>query len=83
MRSGVPDRRSEGCWNVACQCCGAAGLIELFVGLWAATGQESHLECARALAADLIGRATDHGGGYRWYQAYRRFRISCIPSRNY
>ncbi|SDH06097.1 lanthionine synthetase LanC family protein [Nonomuraea jiangxiensis] len=75
VRSGVPNRRTEGYWNVACQCCGAAGLIELFVGLWAATGQESHLECARTLAADLLGRATDHDGrGYRWYQAYRRLR---------
>ncbi|MGW0810208.1 lanthionine synthetase LanC family protein [Nonomuraea sp. NPDC002799] len=75
VSSGVPQRRTEGYWNVACQCCGAAGLIELFVGLWAATGREEHLEYARSLAADLIGRATDHDGrGYRWYQAYRRLR---------
>ncbi len=75
VRSGVPSRRTEGYWNVACQCCGTAGLVELFVGLWAATGWESHLEFARGLATDLIGRATDHDGrGYRWYQAYRRLR---------
>ncbi|MFC7586026.1 lanthionine synthetase LanC family protein [Nonomuraea antimicrobica] len=75
VRSGAPRRRTEGYWNVACQCCGAAGVIELFVGLWAATGDQAHLDYARALAADLIGRATDHNGqGYRWYQAYRRLR---------
>jgi lantibiotic modifying enzyme len=75
VKSGVPHRRTEGYWNVACQCCGTAGLIELFVGLWAATGQVSHLEYARTLASDLIGRASDHDGrGYRWYQAYRRLR---------
>ncbi|MBF8189411.1 lantibiotic modifying-like protein, partial [Nonomuraea sp. K274] len=75
VASGVPHRRTEGYWNVACQCCGAAGLIELFTGLWAATGRESHLKFARTLAADLIARATDHdGNGYRWYQAYRRLR---------
>jgi lantibiotic modifying enzyme len=75
VKSGVPRRRTEGYWNVACQCCGTAGLIEFFVGLWAATGEESHLEYARGLATDLIGRATDHDGrGYRWYQAYRRLR---------
>ncbi|TDD01190.1 lantibiotic modifying-like protein [Nonomuraea deserti] len=75
VQSGVPRRRTEGYWNVACQCCGAAGLIELFTGLWAATGNPAHLEYARTLAADLIGRATDHDGrGYRWYQAYRRLR---------
>ncbi|WP_113704153.1 lanthionine synthetase LanC family protein [Nonomuraea lactucae] len=75
VRVGVPYRQTEGYWNTACQCCGAAGLIELFVGLWAATGRESHLDFARALAGHLIGRASGHDGqGYRWYQAYRRLR---------
>jgi lantibiotic modifying enzyme len=75
VRSGVPHRQTPGFWNVACQCCGAAGLLELFVGLWAATGEESHLAFARTIAGDLIGRATGHdGAGYRWYQAYRRLR---------
>ncbi|MDA0645118.1 MULTISPECIES: lanthionine synthetase LanC family protein [Nonomuraea] len=75
VRSGVPRRRTDGYWNVACQCCGTAGLVELFVGLWAATGRRAHLTFARSLADDLISRATDHDGrGYRWYQAYRRLR---------
>ncbi|QFY07403.1 lantibiotic modifying-like protein [Nonomuraea phyllanthi] len=75
VKSGVPRRRTEGYWDVACQCCGTAGLVELFVGLWAATGERDHLEYARLLATDLIGRATgDDGRGYRWYQAYRRLR---------
>ncbi|WP_230984229.1 lanthionine synthetase LanC family protein [Microbispora oryzae] len=73
--SGVPSQQSPGYWNVACQCCGTAGVLELFVGLWAATGREHYLEFARSLAADLIGRATSHDDtGYRWYQAYRRLR---------
>lgn len=75
VQSGVPHRRTAGLWNVACQCCGTAGLLELFVGLWAATGRESYLEFARVLADDLIRRATGHDHrGYRWYQAYRRLR---------
>lgn len=75
VRSGAPGRQTAGHWNVACQCCGAAGLVELFVGLWSATGRETHLEFAHALGADLIGRATRHDGrGSRWYQAYRRLR---------
>ncbi|GII60704.1 hypothetical protein Skr01_07890 [Sphaerisporangium krabiense] len=73
--SGVPRRQTAGFWNVACQCCGAAGLLELFVGLWAATGETGHLDFARTLAENLIGRATGHDqAGYRWYQAYRRLR---------
>jgi rhamnogalacturonyl hydrolase YesR len=75
IQSGVPRRHTEGYWNVACQCCGAAGILELFVGLWAATGQERYLEFARVLADDLIGCATGSGDrGYRWYQSYRRLR---------
>ncbi|MEU7916094.1 lanthionine synthetase LanC family protein [Microbispora bryophytorum] len=73
--SGAPFRQTAGLWNVACQCCGTAGLIELYVGLWAATGEQEHLEFARRLADHLIGRATGcDGRGYRWYQAYRRHR---------
>ncbi|MEO3868196.1 lanthionine synthetase LanC family protein [Nonomuraea sp. B12E4] len=37
--SGVPDRRVPGLWDTACQCCGVAGLVELFTGLWAVTGR--------------------------------------------
>ncbi|GIH93446.1 lanthionine synthetase LanC family protein [Planobispora siamensis] len=75
LNSGVPGRRTAGYWNTACQCCGAAGLVELFVGLWAATGREQYIEFAHTLAEDLIAHATAHDGrGYRWYQAYRRLR---------
>ncbi|WP_066363160.1 lanthionine synthetase LanC family protein [Herbidospora mongoliensis] len=75
INSGVPERRSEGYWNVACQCCGAAGLVEFFVGLWAATGTREYLDVAGELGDDLIERATrDDGRGMRWYQAYRRLR---------
>lgn len=75
ISSGVPYQQTGGYWNTACQCCGAAGLVELFVGLWAATGREPYLEYARTLAEHLIGRGTSHDGrGLRWYQAYRRLR---------
>ncbi|MDP4502318.1 lanthionine synthetase LanC family protein [Nonomuraea turcica] len=75
MQSGVPARRTAGFWNVACQCCGTAGLLELFVGLWAETGNDAYLTFAQGLAEHLIAAATDHDGrGLRWYQAYRRLR---------
>ncbi|MFI6801252.1 lanthionine synthetase LanC family protein [Streptosporangium canum] len=75
VRSGVPGRQTDGHWNVACQCCGTAGLVELFVGLWAATGRQTHLEFAHELGVNLVGRATRHDEqGSRWYQAYRRMR---------
>ncbi|RBQ19308.1 lantibiotic modifying-like protein [Spongiactinospora rosea] len=75
VQSGAPYRQSPGYWNVTCQCCGAAGLLELFAGLWTATGREPYLAFARDVAEHLIDAATGHDGvGYRWYQAYRRLR---------
>ncbi|GLW06594.1 hypothetical protein Misp01_17240 [Microtetraspora sp. NBRC 13810] len=75
LQSGVPHRGTAGFWNVACQCCGAAGLVEFFTGLWAATGHDPYLDFAGVLGENLAGRATAHdGAGYRWYQAYRRLR---------
>ncbi|MEU4571235.1 lanthionine synthetase LanC family protein [Nonomuraea sp. NPDC023979] len=75
VESEVPQRRTPGFWNAACQCCGAAGLLELFVGLWAASGRQAYLDHAQALAEHLIGTADGSGGrGLRWYQAYRRLR---------
>ncbi|GAA2887532.1 hypothetical protein GCM10010517_51410 [Streptosporangium fragile] len=75
VRSGAPARRTGGYWDSACQCCGTAGLLELFVGLWAVTGRPDHLEFARTLGESLTGRVTRHDGrGARWYQVYRRLR---------
>ncbi|MGN9844208.1 lanthionine synthetase LanC family protein [Nonomuraea sp. H19] len=74
MVSGAPGRRVPGLWDTACQCCGVAGLVELFVGLWAVTGRRAYRDFAEVLGAELAGRASDDGGGLRWYQAYRRLR---------
>jgi hypothetical protein len=77
VESGVPHRRTPGFWNVSCQCCGTAGLVELFVGLWAATGRKSYLDFASVLAEHLIGRAVDHDGrGLRWYRRLRPGEVS-------
>ncbi|WP_188196336.1 lanthionine synthetase LanC family protein [Nonomuraea sp. SYSU D8015] len=75
MASGVPRRRVPGLWDTACQCCGLAGLVELFAGLWAVTARRAYLDFALVLGVELAGRASgDGGGGLRWYQAYRRLR---------
>ncbi|SDK05368.1 lanthionine synthetase LanC family protein [Nonomuraea jiangxiensis] len=75
LLSGAPRRRTPGLWNVACQCCGIAGLLELFTGLWAVTGKVAYLTFASGLAEHLIASAVDPDDrGLRWYQAYRRLR---------
>ncbi|MEV0617517.1 lanthionine synthetase LanC family protein [Nonomuraea sp. NPDC050404] len=78
MASGVPGRRVPGLWDTACQCCGVAGLVELFAGLWAVTGRAAYLDFAAALGGHLAARGSGDSEsgeeGLRWYQAYRRSR---------
>ncbi len=71
--SGVPEQQTPGLWNVVCQCCGTAGIIDFFTSLWVATGRPEHLAFATRVAEQTLSRATDLGGtGYRWYQAWTR-----------
>jgi len=75
MASGIPGRLTPGFWNVVCQCCGSAGVVDFFVGLWAATGRAEYRAFAKAVADQMLSRGTDFDGkGYRWYQAYTRVK---------
>lgn len=73
--SGVPERQTPGLWNVVCQCCGTAGILDFFLSLWLATGDAEHLAYARRVADALVGSASDvDGKGARWYQAWTRVK---------
>jgi lantibiotic modifying enzyme len=75
MASGIPERQTPGLWNVVCQCCGSAGIVDFFIGMWAATGREAYLAFARRVADQMLSRRADFDGkGYRWYQAYTRIK---------
>ncbi|MFR3284793.1 MAG: hypothetical protein ACLTR6_11020 [Clostridium fessum] len=34
--TGAPEKRSAGYWNTENICCGTAGLLNMYLGLWAA-----------------------------------------------
>jgi lantibiotic modifying enzyme len=71
--SGIPERQTPGLWNVVCQCCGTAGIIDFFLGLWAATGEQHHAAFARRVAEQTLSQGTNLDGlGLRWYQAWTR-----------
>jgi lantibiotic modifying enzyme len=73
--SGIPEKLTPGFWNVVCQCCGTAGVSELFVGLWAATKRPEYLAFAQRVAEQTLSRETDlDDKGYRWYQAWTRIK---------
>ena len=75
VRSGVPEKQTPGYWNVACQCCGAAAVTELFLSLWLATAKPQYRDFALQVADQLVSRHSDlDGKGYRWYQAWTRVK---------
>lgn len=77
VESGAPERRSPGYWNNVSQCCGDAGVGELFLALAREGPREGRRE-ARAMAArvamSLAERATPDpaSGGTAWPQAENR-----------
>lgn len=73
--SGIPEKLTPGLWNVVCQCCGNAGIIDFFVGLWSFTHKPEYLAFAKRVADVTISRASNlDGKGYRWYQAWTRVK---------
>jgi lantibiotic modifying enzyme len=75
VQSGIPEETTPGYWNVVCQCCGSAAVVELFVGLWAASGRKDYLAFAQRVARQLVSRGTNlDGKGTRWYQAWTRVK---------
>jgi lantibiotic modifying enzyme len=75
VQSGVPERQTPGLWNVVCQCCGTAGVADLFLGLWAANQRPDYLAFAKRVANQLLSQASDFDGkGARWYQAWTRVK---------
>jgi hypothetical protein len=81
LMPSAPERQTPGLWNVVCQCCGTAGIIDFFVGLWAGTGDPGYLAYARRVAEQTLSRATSHDGkGFRWYQAWTRTQPGVVAA---
>jgi len=79
--SGIPERAAPGLWNVVCQCCGTAGIIDFFLGLWAGLGEPAYLAFARRVAEQTLSRASNFDGkGYRWYQAWTRTQPGVVTA---
>lgn len=59
LQSGIPENLTPGYWNVACQCCGSAAIIDFFIGLWASTGRPDYFTFAQRVARQLVSRETN------------------------
>jgi lantibiotic modifying enzyme len=79
--SGIPERQTPGLWNVVCQCCGTAGIIDFFLGLWAGTLEQHYLDFARRVAEQTLSHASNPDGkGLRWYQAWTRTKPGLVTA---
>lgn len=84
VKAGAPETHSEGYWNTVAQCCGSSSILNTFVGLWLATGEEKYLDFAKRTGNQLLGDAhheyTDDGELVKWYEAYTRVEPDNISS---
>jgi lantibiotic modifying enzyme len=70
---GGPVRMSAGLWNCVNLCCGAAGHVQFFIGLYLSTSDERWLSLARKSAGVILGEAEkDEDGNVFWPIALAR-----------
>jgi lantibiotic modifying enzyme len=73
LQSGLPEQRTPGFWDNVGQCCGTAAIAELALSLDRLSPGAGYAELARALAGDILRRATPAaGGGLEWIHAENR-----------
>lgn len=68
----APEWPSTGFWNNTNLCCGHAGLLQFFVAMYRATGEERYRELAHRTAAVLLGEKDVDGQGASWLVATER-----------
>ncbi len=73
--TGAPERQSPGFWNTMCFCCGHAGLVQFFLGLYHSLHDERYLILAKRAANVIMGERIDHEDGTTsWSMAFWRTR---------
>ena len=73
---GAPETRSAGYWNTLNICCGTAGILNMYLGLWAGLGEDRFyqkaLECKKILSDQAVYEETEQGLTARWQFALDR-----------
>ncbi len=71
--TGAPEKQSAGLWNTLCFCCGHAGFIQFFLGLYQNLHEERYLDLAKRTAAVIMGEREDYDdGSTAWPMAFWR-----------
>lgn len=78
---GAPEKQSAGLWNNVCLCCGHAGLVQFFVGLYQADNNERWHNLAVRSANILLGeKETLPNGAAVWPMAWERIKPDNITT---
>jgi len=72
VASGIPGKQTPGFWNNAGQCCGLAGVADLFLRLHKVSGEG--LGYPRRVGEALLAKATPAGDGLKWVHAEHRVK---------
>jgi lantibiotic modifying enzyme len=79
--TGAPERQSAGLWNNVCLCCGHAGLLQFFLGLYQSDGNPRWRDLAVRTASVLLGEKEDLGdGAANWPLAWERIKPDHITT---
>lgn len=78
---GAPQRQSVGFWNNYSICCGHAGLVQFFVGLYETDHDERWRELAVRSGNVLLGeREVSEHGDARWTMAFERIHPEALTA---
>jgi len=77
--SGIPRRLRPGFWDNVGQCCGTAGVGELALDRYQATGDVEWQDWAGQLAADVMRHATSTSDGICWSNLEYRSEQPVLP----
>lgn len=73
--TGAPEQQSIGLWNTLCFCCGHAGFVQFFIGLYEGLGEERYKDLAVRSASVILGEREDREDGTTdWPMAFWRVR---------
>ena len=75
IQTGAPELHSTGYWYILCLCCGTAGMVNTFLGKWAASGDDTYYQWAQRAARVILSqgqrfRTEDGQVATLWNQAF-------------
>jgi lantibiotic modifying enzyme len=77
--SGLPERLYPGFWDNDGRCCGTAGVADVLLDSWQATGDQADLDFALRLSDVLVERAVRDGENVYWRFIEHRNEDPLLP----